>query len=191
MLRCTRMARASGRSMMTRMMRFSSEKQQPGFMDRMRNSLQERREEKQEKAFDTQIQAFLNVPAFTLDSFKKQLEDGIKEGGWRMKIPGENKKQLRAMEQQIEVLSHFTERERQNSTRINGMTKKRVAEKSGLAVKDINFLLKQFETMRSIHKWLKVRQTAGLSIPKSMDEATDMATRDPRGLQRPRFRQRG
>ena len=160
-------------------------------MDRVRQGLEDRRTEKQEKAFDDQIKKFLVYPTFTLNTFKEQLEEGIKEGGWRMKIPGQNRKQLEAMEQQIEVLSHFTERERQNSTRINGMTKKRVAEKSGIAAKDINFILKQYDTMKSIHKWLKVREKAGLTLPKSMDEATELATRDPKGLQRPRYRSRG
>ena len=173
-----------------RMMMSNDSTKKTGFMDRMRQGLEDRRQEKQNKAFDDQMKTFLRYPSFSLDTFKQQLEDGIKEGGWRMKIPGENRKQLEAMEQQIDVLSKFTERERHNFKRIDGLAKKRVAEQAGIAVKDINFLLKQFQTMRSIHKWLKQREIEGKPLPQSMDEATEQAMRDPRGLQRPRFRSR-
>lgn len=169
---------------------FSSSTTKPGFMDRMRQGLEDQRKGKERQAFGKQVQAFLESPTFTIDTFKKQLEDGIKEGGWKMKIPGQNRKQMEQMQKQIDVLNLFTDRERQNDNRIDGKVRKRVADASGLEVNEINYMLKQFRMMRSIHKWLTRRDREGKTMPETMDEAIELAMRDPRGLERPRYRSR-
>ena len=161
-----------------------------GILDRVRQGMEDRRKRKQTEAFDKQLEMFLEYDDFDLKTFRQQLEDGIKEGGWKLKIPGENKKQLEAMKKQIGIMNHFTPRELTNHKRIDGTSKARVAEASGVSAEDIYFILKQFRMMKDIHSWLKKRQSKGLSIPNTMDEATQMAMSDPRGFERPRFRKR-
>lgn len=127
--------------------------------------------EKAEEAFDEQeavrLQKKLMENQFTLQDFLEQLQRIRKMGSFASllgMIPGMNRLRDQIDEQDMEkrlkkveaVINSMTKGERANPKVINASRRKRIAAGSGVEVRDVNEVLKQFADMQELMK--KVRK---------------------------------
>ncbi len=124
--------------------------------------------EKAQELFDlkeaAKLEEKLRKQEFTLDDFSKQIRDVKKLGPIEQiigMIPGLSsvKKQMKDVKvdekefSRIEaMICSMTPEERQNPSIIDASRKKRIANGSGTNVRDLNALLKQFESTRKMFK---------------------------------------
>ena len=124
--------------------------------------------EKAQESFDlkeaAKLEEKLRKQEFTLDDFLKQIRDVKKLGPIEQiigMIPGLSsvKKQMKDVKvdekefSRIEaMICSMTPEERQNPSIIDASRKKRIANGSGTNVRDLNALLKQFESTRKMFK---------------------------------------
>jgi signal recognition particle subunit SRP54 len=110
-----------------------------------------------------------------LDDFRKQLEQISKMGGIAGlldKLPGVDPKALagaqvdeRQIRRQIAIINSMTRRERRFPALIDGSRKRRIAAGAGLAIQDVNRLLKQH---KQIAKTMKKVGQGGLGGMQNM-----------------------
>ena len=50
--------------------------------------------------------------------------------------------------------------------------------------------LKQYESTKGLHMWLRLRKESGLPMPTTMDEARDLAMKNRRGMSPKMMRQK-
>jgi signal recognition particle subunit SRP54 len=121
--------------------------------------------EKAEEAFDEQealkLQKKLMQNQFTLQDFLEQLQKIRKMGSINQllgMIPGMSRLQDQVDEQDMElrikrveaIINSMTSAERANPRVLNASRKKRIASGSGVEVRDVNDVLKQFQTMQKM-----------------------------------------
>ena len=136
--------------------------------------------EKAEQAFDKdeaeELEAKLRKNEFTLDDFRKQLKTIRKMGPLESvlgMIPGlgdlkqlaENKPDEKQMGRVEAIICSMTPDERNDSTKINGSRRKRIAAGSGTSVEEVNRLLKQFLEMKKV---LQMIGQGGMPTMKGM-----------------------
>ena len=139
--------------------------------------------EKAEAAFDEknakELERKMREQTFTLDDFLEQMGSLKKMGNLEQLIgmvPGVNAGALKDAQIDEKQMVHteaiilsMTKKERMNPDIINGSRRKRIAEGCGLAVEDVNRLLKQFDQMKKMMKQFsgmgKRRGFGGLKLP--------------------------
>jgi len=105
----------------------------------------------------------LTSNTFTLEDFRAQLGQmgrlgsldqilGMLPGGQKLKSALEGDKPEREMGRVAAIIDSMTIRERRDHTIINGSRKKRIARGSGVAVQDVNRLIKQFLSAKKLAK---------------------------------------
>jgi signal recognition particle subunit SRP54 len=104
--------------------------------------------------------------SFDMSDLRSQLEQLQKMGGVGAlldKLPGAAAKKAalsgdqgdRELRRQIAIINSMTPRERRNPGIIDGSRRRRIAGGSGVAVQDVNRLLKQFQEMQRVMKSMK------------------------------------
>jgi signal recognition particle subunit SRP54 len=124
-------------------------------------SLVERAEESVDLEQSKKLERKIKKNQFTLQDFLDQLRQIKKMGSigdLLAMIPGVGK-QLQntpvdngALDKIEAIISSMTYREREKPTIINGSRKKRIAGGSGTNIQDVNRLLKQFDSMKTMMK---------------------------------------
>ncbi len=115
---------------------------------------------------------------FNLEDFLSQLKQVKKMGSMEslMKmIPGAGNiefgdKEEKQMKRTEAIILSMTPRERQNPRILSGSRRKRIAGGSGVQVRDVNALLKQFTQMRKMMK--KMKGTGGKKMMRKMQAMT-------------------
>jgi signal recognition particle subunit SRP54 len=133
--------------------------------------------EKAEEAFDEQeairLQKKLMENQFTLQDFLEQLQRIRKMGSFASllgMIPGMNRLRDQIDEQEMEkrlkkveaIINSMTKGERANPKIINASRRKRIAAGSGVEVRDVNEVLKQFADMQELMKKVRKGRFPGL-----------------------------
>lgn len=133
--------------------------------------------EKAEEAFDEQeairLQKKLMENQFTLQDFLEQLQRIRKMGSFASllgMIPGMNRFRDQIDEQDMEkrlkkveaIINSMTKGERANPKIINASRRKRIAAGSGVEVRDVNEVLKQFADMQELMKKVRKGRFPGL-----------------------------
>ena len=139
--------------------------------------------EKAEAAFDEknakELEKKMREQTFTLDDFLVQMGSLKKMGNLEQllgMVPGVNAGALKDAQIDEKQMAHteaiilsMTKKERQNPDIINGSRRKRIADGCGLAVEDVNKLLKQFDQMKKMMKQFsgmgKRRGFGGFKLP--------------------------
>jgi signal recognition particle subunit SRP54 len=143
--------------------------------------------EKAEQAFDQteakKMEAKLRKAEFTFDDFLSQLQAVKKMGPLSQvmgMLPGMSKLPVGDLEvdQQMPkieaMIRSMTPRERNDPSIINGSRRTRIANGSGMSVRDVNALIKQFDQVRKLMKSMmggkggKMRLPAGMKLPPGM-----------------------
>jgi signal recognition particle subunit SRP54 len=143
--------------------------------------------EKAEQAFDQteakKMEAKLRKAEFTFDDFLNQLQAVKKMGPLSQvmgMLPGMSKLPVGDLEvdQQMPkieaMIRSMTPRERNDPSIINGSRRTRIANGSGMSVRDVNALIKQFDQVRKLMKSMmggkggKMRLPAGMKLPPGM-----------------------
>ena len=133
--------------------------------------------EKAEEAFDEQealrLQKKLMQNQFTLQDFLEQLQKIRKMGSISQllgMIPGMSRFQADIDQEEVEqrikrveaIINSMTPAERDNPRLLNFSRKKRVAAGSGVEVRDVNDVLKQFQTMQKMMSQLRKGRFPGM-----------------------------
>ena len=131
-------------------------------------SLIEKVEHNYSQAQALEIQDKFRRNEFTLDDFRDQLRTMRKMGSMKElmgMLPGVDSnllKNAKVDEKQFNridaIISSMTRDERQNHNLLNGSRRQRIAEGSGVAVNDVNRLMKQFTQMRKMMNKLSKTQ---------------------------------
>jgi len=133
--------------------------------------------EKAQSAFDEKqaldLQKKIKKDQFTLDDFKKQIQQIKKMGSMDSilsMIPGfsalkkakDVKVDERDMARVEAIIDSMTPKERHNPSCLNASRRKRIANGSGTRVQEVNQLMKQFDEMRKMMKKLRKAGPRGL-----------------------------
>lgn len=112
---------------------------------------------------------------FTFKTFAKYAKEEKKEAdekgsGWRSKLPMQDRSQLDQLKEFVEVLDSFTELELRNYHLIDEAAYARVAGQVGKDVSEIKQVVKNFESIKRIHDYMKERRKVNKTLPKSQRE---------------------
>jgi signal recognition particle subunit SRP54 len=142
--------------------------------------------EKAEQVFDEseakKMEAKLRKAEFTFDDFLSQLQAvkkmgplsqvmGMLPGMSKLPVGDEVDEQMPKVEAMIRSM---TPAERNDPAIINGSRRSRIARGSGMSVRDVNALIKQFDQVRKLMKSMmggkggKMRLPAGMKLPPGM-----------------------
>jgi len=126
--------------------------------------------EKAQEAFSREqaesLQKTLTSKTFTLEDFREQIGQvnrvgsmeqilSMLPGGQRLKeLAGDGGVPKQEIARTVAIINSMTQRERRDHTIISGSRKKRIARGSGTSVQDVNRLIKQFLSARTMMKAL-------------------------------------
>jgi signal recognition particle subunit SRP54 len=127
-------------------------------------SLVEKAQEAFSKEQAASLQKTLTTKTFTLEDFRKQIGQvnklgsmeqilGMLPGGQRLKeLAGDGGLPEKEIARTVAIINSMTPRERRDHTVISGSRKKRIARGSGTTVQDVNRLIKQYLSARTMMK---------------------------------------
>lgn len=123
------------------------------------------------------VDAMLKVDKWTPRHFKVTMESNV---DWKMKLPG-----LRSMPQaievqdQIKVMNALHEDELDGRVPVEGIRLMRVARESDKTMGYVKNTLARNEQMGSLHAYLRHLDAKGVTMPSSMEEASELMKSDP------------
>jgi signal recognition particle subunit SRP54 len=127
-------------------------------------SLVEKAQEAFSKEQAASLQKTLTAKTFTLEDFREQIGQvnklgsmeqilGMLPGGQRLKeLAGDGGLPEKEIARTVAIINSMTPRERRDHTVISGSRKKRIARGSGTTVQDVNRLIKQYLSARTMMK---------------------------------------
>lgn len=126
-------------------------------------SLVEQAQEKLDQEETERLAQKLKKAEFTLEDFLSQIQQMKKLGPLSSimeKMPGMGnikigEKENNQLKRTEAIIQSMTPKERQNPNLLNGNRRMRIAKGSGVQIKDVNALLKQFAQMRTMMKAMK------------------------------------
>lgn len=161
-----------------------------GIMDKISSKAQEIQEKRQEdsykKAFPETMKQLAAVKAdFNIDDYRNFLTDQVERAGlngWKSKIPGmasQAEDAKREVDRQLKVIDAFLLTERKYPESIDRVSKGRVSAATGLPVSEINVILRSFDRLANMSKWLKSLQAKNVPIPTSKEEMDLLSDKYP------------
>lgn len=155
---------------------------------RIEKRIEDQQFKQQEAQKDNLLKGLMNLgldQPYTLALYKQQLETAIAEGtsGWKSMIPGmQEHAGLPEVQNMLMITQVMTEKELANHKLITAREIQRISQKSGQSEDKVNALLRQFNLVHMIDKWIKIRRTNGAAVPDSVDEIFELMLTDRRGL---------
>ena len=132
------------------------------------------------KAFAKLTTAFAAAPRWTLGHFKAHLKEGMDKESWKTMLPGvRGSAQVAEMKDSMKVLDALQGDELDGSNRVEGLRLTRVARASEQSRSYCADILTRYDQTVLLHRWFHRRQTAGLPMPETLEDATQMMSRDP------------
>ena len=132
------------------------------------------------KAFAKLTTAFAAAPRWTLGHFKAHLKEGMDKESWKTMLPGvRGSAQVAEMKDSMKVLDALQGDELDGSHRVEGLRLTRVARASEQSRSYCADILTRYDQTVLLHRWFLRRQTAGLPMPETLEDATQMMSRDP------------
>eukprot|EP00948_MAST-09A_sp_MAST-9A-sp1_P002490 g2490.t1 len=123
---------------------------------------------------------------FTLQEYRTQIDDMIKESGvegWRGKLAGDDAKaQLALAKRQLALIDACDEPTQSDPIRkLDGRKKRDLANNTGESREFINVFMTQFKWMKVFHGFLRYRSAKGLKMPETMAEMQGLLGKEPQG----------
>lgn len=139
-----------------------------------KEKLEKRQVEQGKQEFKKEMDFLANKPSFTLSDYKMRIIDGLGKlkKGIKAKLMSGNEQTEAALTTQKKILNSMYEDELLNEDKIRSEQKKEISMVSQTTVEDVNMLLKNYQQMKGIHKWLRKLKDAGEPIPADQDEMT-------------------
>ena len=132
------------------------------------------------KAFAKLTTAFSATPRWTLGHFKAHLKEGMDKESWKTMLPGvRGSAQVAEMKDSMRVLEALQGDELDGSNRVEGLRLTRVARASEQSRSYCADILTRYDQTVLLHRWFHRRQSANLPMPETLEDATQMMSRDP------------
>jgi signal recognition particle GTPase len=116
---------------------------------------------------------------WSLRQWKKIID--AQTSSWAMYIPGmSSSTEVKDLQSFKAILDCFTETELDDSSKINSLTRERVAKSANGSVDDVNKLVQAYKQSDIISTWLNLKKSLGEELPKSEEELMDLQSKDTR-----------
>jgi signal recognition particle GTPase len=152
-----------------------------GIIDKVRDTLSSKADDKTLAAFRKQVQDMLALPRYTLNEYAAQVEEGM--SGWTSKVPLlRSRSEVQQLKKTKSILDAFTPAERADpGAHVDAAAIRRAAAAAQVPEAEVAQVLHTFEQAETIHRWLRARRSKGQKIPRDPAELQELA-RDPRGV---------
>ena len=162
------------------------------FLEKQKANVKASNDEKQKEDMDRILKDFYawlaNLPSgLSLDAYLqyyiKLLEDMTGKGTWRERIPGDERKQMLKVVEQMEMLrTTLRDNSINDAFRISQDDIDTIVGVTSMPREEVLNTLKQYVQIERTQRWLRRRQTEALTIPKKEAELIAMMAVDKRGL---------
>mmetsp|Transcript_11099 Transcript_11099/g.21542 ORF Transcript_11099/g.21542 Transcript_11099/m.21542 type:complete len:251 (-) Transcript_11099:265-1017(-) len=159
-----------------------------GLKDQWNSTKDAAMKKQQDDMFRKQVAQLLTVEKYTMEAFFQGIKKAGEEAGlngWKQHVPGvKSNDQYKQMMKMLTVMESIPPELRADPDRIKATEKARIARDSGgkVTVADVNGVLKQYQELSMLHKWLRKRAAAGKNIPQSMADMASMALEPDSGF---------
>ena len=140
-----------------------------GFTDRF----QARQLNKQKEEWQKEIDFMANKTTYTLYDFRQRVYDGLAklQSGIKAKFMSGNEQNEASLIKQRKILNSMVDEELLDPlSTLNSEKKKGIALISETTVQELNGMLKQFDMMKDMQRWLRGMKIAGRDLPSSQEE---------------------
>ena len=133
-------------------------------------TIEDRKEDKEKKAFQDDIQYFLSKDTFTLHDFHERVIKGLSQkSSFKMLLWGDDV-EFKVLESQNKICSAFSEDEKNEEKKLSKQDKQEIAEVAQLEINDINDVMQKHSQMKGFHKFLKARRQRNEPMPESRED---------------------
>lgn len=159
----------------------SGDPEEQGLWDRMKGSLNERLESRQERRqedmFTSMIDNLVRQKKYTIESFLNFNRESLEKSGadgWKGKLPWQqNKEGIEELRQSIKILETIPKHHRMRK-RLKSVEMREYAEKAGVDYEQVRLLFYRVEKSQELHRWLRARKKSGASMPSSQADMSLM-----------------
>lgn len=138
-------------------------------------SMEERKEEKEQKAFQEDIKYFLSKDTFNIHDFHERVMHGLKQKStFKLMVWGEDA-EVKVLEGQNKICSAMYDDEKTDPLRkLTPEMKKEIAETTQMQVSDVQDVIQKYKQLQQFHNYLRTKKQRGEPIPESRDELMQM-----------------
>jgi signal recognition particle GTPase len=136
-------------------------------------------ESNKEKQWQLMLQQMTSDGKWSLRKWKGIIDTQV--SSWTMYIPGvSSSAEAKDMKSFKAMLDSFSDTELDDASKINSLTRERVAKTSGKSIDDVNRLIFAYKQSDIISNWLSLKKSLGESLPKTEEELHTLQASDLR-----------
>jgi signal recognition particle GTPase len=138
----------------------------------LKQRLEKRQHKQSEDEFKKEMDFLANKPSFTLVDFKQRIIDGLAklQKGLRYKFMTGNEQTEVNLMTQRKVLNAMLDEELLDEKKLKSEQKTQISMITQVPVQDINMMLKNFDYMKTLHKWVREIKERGEPLPNNQEE---------------------
>jgi signal recognition particle GTPase len=157
--------------------------------DSWNHSLSRFNSKKANDFFQNQVKFMLERKSFCINDYLDSLKDSKKFLGFdspiRRLLPWvQNNPMATELRRDEELLQKLSNEEKLNPKLISAETRNRIGRETGKSIEEVNSVMKKFYAAKDLHDWLHRRYESGKSIPRTVEEAKQIASSADSGIRK-------